>query len=313
MSARQPRDGGDAIPERGHLPTECANANTADLDALPLEEAVARVQAEDAAIHDAIADARPAIVRAIVLIADRLAAGGRLFYVGAGTSGRLGVLDAVELPPTFQSDPEQVQGLIAGGEGAMFRAVEGAEDSAETAAKELAARELAAGDVVFGITAGGTTPYVHGAIAAAQAAGAATVFFACVPFEDAPDAADVSIRVVTGPEVLQGSTRLKAGTATKLVLNQISTLAMTRLGKVFDNCMVDVNTAGNVKLLDRGIRLVAQLCSLERDAARAALEAADGHVKLAVCMQLLGLGAETARARLDAVGGHLRRVLEGDD
>jgi N-acetylmuramic acid 6-phosphate etherase len=297
------------VPERGHITTERANPRTRGLDALPLAEALARVQDEDAAVHDAIAAARPEILAAIELVVERLGAGGRLFYVGAGTSGRLGVLDAVELPPTFQTDPDLVQGVLAGGEGAMFRAVEGAEDSAEDAARELAARGLGAGDVVLGITAGGTTPFVHGAVAAARAAGAASVFFACVPREEAPDDADVSIRVVTGPEVLRGSTRLKAGTATKLVLNQISTLAMTRLGKVHDNLMVDVNTGGNVKLLDRGIRLVAELCELDRGDARAALEAAGGHVKLAVVMARLGLDADGARGRLAAAGGHLRRAL----
>lgn len=297
------------VPERGHITTERTNQRTRGLDALPLAEALERVQEEDARIHEAIAAARPEILAAIELVVAGLSAGGRLFYVGAGTSGRLGVLDAVELPPTFQSDPEQAQGILAGGESAMFRAVEGAEDSAEDAARELAARGLGEHDVVLGITAGGTTPFVHGAIAAARAAGAASVFFACVPRDEAPDDADVSIRVVTGPEVLRGSTRLKAGTATKVVLNQISTLAMSRLGKVHDNLMVDVNTGGNVKLLDRGIRLVAELCGLERAPARAALEAAGGQVKLAVVMSRLGLDAAAARARLEEAGGHLRRAL----
>lgn len=298
------------VPERGHLATEHSNPATRGLDALPVEEALERIQAEDLRVHEAVAAARTDIARAVELVTERLRAGGRLFYVGAGTSGRLGVLDAVELPPTFQSDPELVQGLLAGGEGAMFRAVEGAEDSAEDAAKELRARGLSAGDAVLGITAGGTTPFVHGAIAEARRVGAGTLFFACVPTEQVEDEAEVSIRVLTGPEVLRGSTRLKAGTATKLVLNQLSTLVMSRLGKVHDNLMVDVNTGGNIKLLDRGIRLVAELCELDREAARSALEAADGHVKLAVVMQRLGLDAVTAEQRLAACEGSLRRTLE---
>jgi len=301
---------GEALPSRAHLTTEAANPRTAELDRLPLAEALARLQEEDARLVAALAEARPAIVAAVELVAERLARGGRLFYVGAGTSGRLGVLDAVECPPTFQSDPAQVQGLLAGGPGAMFRSSEGAEDDAEEAPRELARLELVERDVVFGISAGGTTPYVQGALAYADEVGAGTVFLACVPFEQAPDAAQVSIRVPTGPEVLQGSTRLKAGTATKQVLNSVSTLVMLRLGKVWRNRMVDVDTSGNVKLLDRGLRLLEECCGLEREAARELLEAAGGQVKTAVLMQAAGLGREEATRRLEACGGHLGRALE---
>jgi len=296
---------------RGHLTTEGTNPATAGLDTLPIAEALARMQAEDARIHEALAAARPQIARAIELVAERLARGGRLYYVGAGTSGRLGVLDAVECPPTFQSDPEQVQCLIAGGLGALTRAVEGAEDDRQAGAAELDARGLCERDAVVGISAGGTTPYVHGALELARARGAATVLLACVPFEQAPDQAEVSIRVVTGPEVVAGSTRLKAGTATKLVLNAISTLAMVRLGKVHGNLMVDVDTRTNAKLVERAGRIISQLTGLERESALALLERAGGQAKVAVVMHQLGLDAPAARERLRAAGGFLRRALGG--
>src|SRR5262249_41435207 len=183
----------------------------------------------DAGIAAAVARAKPEIVAAIELVSARLAAGGRLFYVGAGTSGRLGVLDAAECPPTFRTEPWQVQGVIAGGARALVAAVAGAEDGGGAGGRGMEERGVGTKDVVFGISAGGTTPYVHGAIAYARASGAATIFLACVPRDLAPDEADVSIRVITGPEVIAGSTRLKAGTATKMVLNLVSTLSMVRL------------------------------------------------------------------------------------
>jgi N-acetylmuramic acid 6-phosphate etherase len=198
--------------DRGTLATELRNEASAELDRLSVTEAVALIQREDASIHAALTAARPAIVRAIELVVERLRRGGRLIYAGAGTSGRLAALDAVECPSTFQSRPEQVQAILAGGERAWRGAVEGAEDDVEAPRRELAARELSRDDVVLGISAGGTTPFVSAAIDAARERGAATVFLACVPFDSAPDRADISIRVVTGPEVLTGSTRLKAGT-----------------------------------------------------------------------------------------------------
>jgi N-acetylmuramic acid 6-phosphate etherase len=300
----------DVPASRAHLATEGANPAAAELDRLPIERALAVMQAEDARIHEALAAARPQIARAIELVAGRLARGGRLFYLGAGTSGRLGVLDAVECPPTFQSDPGQVQGLIAGGQAALTCAVEGAEDDREGGAAELVARGLEERDAVVGISAGGTTPYVHGALELARSRGAATVMLACVPFEQAPDSADVSIRVVTGPEVVAGSTRLKAGTATKLVLNAISTLSMVRLGKVHGNLMVDVDTRTNAKLVERAGRIVSALTGLERGAALALLERAGGQAKLAVVMHQLGLDAAAARERLHAASGFLRRALD---
>lgn len=297
--------------DRGGFPTERANPASAELDRLSLEDAFDVVNREDAGVAAAVARARPAVVAAVALVAERLAAGGRLIYVGAGTSGRLGALDAVECPPTFGIEPGTVQAILAGGDAALVRSVEGAEDARDAGAAEVGAREVGAADVVFGIAAGGTTPFVHGALDAARARGAATIFLACVSAAEAPDAADVSIRVVTGPEVLAGSTRMKAGTATKLVLNTVTTLAMTRLGKVHGNLMVDVATGGNAKLRARGTRLVAELCAVDAARAEELLRAADGRVKLAVVMGRLGLAPKAARARLAACGDDLRRALAG--
>lgn len=297
-------------PPRGHLTTELPNDATRALDALPTEEALRVIGEQDARVHAALAAARPQLARAVDAVAERLARGGRLFYAGAGTSGRLAALDAAELPPTFQSDPEQVQAVVAGGREALWRAVEGAEDDAAAAGRELAARGLCERDAVLAITAGGTTPFAHGAIAAARACGALTLFLACVPFEQAPDEAEISIRIVTGPEVVAGSTRLAAGTATKLALNALSTLVMARLGKLHGNRMVDVDTKANAKLVERGARIVSELTGLDREAALALLARADGHVKTAVVMQRCSLDREAARRHLERAGGFLRRALE---
>jgi N-acetylmuramic acid 6-phosphate etherase len=295
---------------REHFPTELANPNSAELDTLDAGAAFDVMNAEDAGVAQAVRAAKPDIVRAVELISERLARGGRLFYVGAGTSGRLGVLDASECPPTFCSDPSQVQGIIAGGNPALTNSIEGAEDDRAGATRELEARGLGPKDVVFGIAAGGTTPYVHGALDSAKKCGAATVFFACVPRELAPDSADISIRVVTGAEVLAGSTRLKAGTATKMVLNMITTLSMARIGKVYGNLMVDVQTAGNAKLWQRGIGLVARIVECDRTKAEQLLESADGSVKVAALMGRRKLDAHAARLLLEHERGSLRRALE---
>ncbi len=295
---------------RGHLTTELRNPHTADLDQLPVADAIARIQDEDRSVHAALERARPALVAATEVVVERLRRGGRLFYVGAGTSGRLGMLDAVECPPTFQTHPETVQAVIAGGAAALLGAVEGAEDDSRAGMDELAARGLGADDVVLGVSAGGTTPFVHGALAFARAAGAATVFLACVPADQVADDAEVSIRIVTGPEVLTGSTRLKAGTATKLALNAITTASFAQLGKVHGNLMVDVNTRGSAKLVERGTRLVAELCELEPEQAAALLERAGGSVKVAAVMHHHGLDAAGAATRLTAGGDRLRAALE---
>jgi N-acetylmuramic acid 6-phosphate etherase len=232
-----------------------------------------------------------------------------LVYYGAGTSGRLGVLDASECPPTFRVDPDMVQGVIAGGPDAMFRAKEGAEDSPEGGAQAVDEKQVGPNDVVIGIAAGGTTPFVHGALRRARERGAKTAFLSCVqPVPNEPPV-DVMLRPLVGPEVLTGSTRLKAGTATKLVLNTITTLAMVQLGKTYENLMVDLR-ASNVKLWDRGARIVATLSGVDRDAAMNLLKAADGHVKLAVVMHKRNVPAEQAKQLLDRAGGRLREAIE---
>lgn len=267
------------------------------------------MNAEDRTVADAVATQRAAVARAIELAEAAFRAGGRLFYVGAGTSGRLGVLDASECPPTFGSAPEMVQGIIAGGPAALTRAQEGAEDRPDGARADLTAAGVRAGDFVLGIAASGTTPYVRAAIEHARTLGARTGILACSP--PAPELVaqvDVAILPITGPEIVTGSTRLKAGTATKLVLNMITTGAMVRLGKAYGNLMVDLQ-ATNDKLRDRSERLVITICGVSRDEARALIAEASGSVKLAIVMQKLDLDAAAGRARLDEAGGVVRRVI----
>lgn len=296
------------MQDRSHLLTETRLPESMDLDAMGVADAVALMNAQDAVAVAAVAAERANVVRAVELVAAALAAGGRLFYAGAGTSGRLGVLDAAECPPTFRSDPDLVQGILAGGEAAMFRAQEGAEDRAEDGAAAIDAKAAGPNDVVMGIAAGGTTPFVHGALRRARARGAKTVFLSCVqPVTDEPPV-DVVIRPLTGPEVVTGSTRLKAGTATKLVLNTISTVAMVRLGKVYGNLMVDLR-ATNAKLWDRGARIVSTITGLPKDAAADLLRRADGHVKVAVVMHAQSADIDEARRLLAAAGGRLREAI----
>jgi N-acetylmuramic acid 6-phosphate etherase len=269
------------------------------------------INTEDAGVATAVAAARDDICRAIDLVIAAFRAGGRLIYVGAGTSGRLGVLDATECPPTFLSDPSTVQGVIAGGLEALTRSVEGAEDHPEGGEAAMDERNVDAKDVVFAIATGGTTPFVHGALRRARQRGAKTVFFACVPQDQVLDSADVSIRVVTGPEVVTGSTRMKAGTATKMVLNMVTTIAMVQSGKVYENLMVDVNTGVNAKLLDRGTRIVQAVTGLDREASRSLLDAARGRVKTAVIMHARRTDRETANTLLAEVNGHVGQVIDG--
>lgn len=296
--------------DRGHLLTEVRNPRSMSLGSMTTSEAVELMLREDATIPAAVAAVKTDIERAIELVVAAFEAGGRLIYVGAGTSGRLGVLDASECPPTFLSDPRMVQGVIAGGWEALRRSIEGAEDSAEDGAGQMDAMSIDGRDVVFGITSGGTTPYVHGAIRRARERGARTVFFACVPRDQVDDEADVSIRVLVGPEVLTGSTRLKSGTATKLVLNMVTTVSMVRLGKVVENLMVDVNTRANRKLVDRGVRILGTLTGLDRAPALALLEAAEGHVKTALAMHRYGTTLQGAREMLARVHGRIADLPE---
>jgi N-acetylmuramic acid 6-phosphate etherase len=289
--------------------TERRNPRTADIDLASPAEIVALLAAEDRTVADAVATQSEAIARAIVLAEAAFRGGGRLLYFGAGTSGRLGVLDAAECPPTFGTDPSMVQGVIAGGEKAMFRAQEGAEDVPESGARDVDARDVRAGDLVIGIAASGTTPYVRGALLRARERGATTAIVACSP--PPPEtlaAADVAIVPVTGPEPITGSTRMKAGTATKLVLNMITTGAMIRLGKTYGNLMVDL-MATNAKLKDRSERIVMEVCGVGRDEARGLVERAGGRVKTAIVMQKLALDRADAERRLAEHGGIIRRVV----
>lgn len=294
---------------RGHLTTELRHARSVGLHQMGTHEAFDLINGEDAGITCAVAAAREPICEAIELVVEAFRSGGRLLYVGAGTSGRLGVLDATECPPTFLSDPEKVQGVIAGGADALTRSVEGAEDDPVAGASAMDERDVGRRDVVIGIATGGTTPFVHAALRRAHELGASTVFLACVPEDQVEDGADVSIRVLTGPEVLTGSTRMKAGTATKMVLNTITTVAMVQCGKVYENLMVDVNTSANAKLRDRGARIIETLTGLSREASKALLESAGGNVKTAIVMHARKADRATAEACLVEVGGHVGQAI----
>ena len=293
--------------DRSDLPTERRLPESMHLDAMGAAQIVAVMNAQDRVAVDAVAAVAADVARAVEIAVKKLSQGGRLIYVGAGTSGRLGVLDAAECPPTFRTDPATVLGIIAGGQGAMFRSAEGAEDSAEQGAAAVDGATVGPADFVVGIAAGGTTPFVHGTLRRARHLGAATGFIACVPPTPGEPAVDVQIRPITGPEVLTGSTRLKAGTATKLVLNQISTATMVRLGKCYENLMVDLN-ASNAKLRDRAGRIVGALTGLPIAEATELLAAAGG-VKAAVVMHRRGVGVDEAGRLLDRAGGRLREVI----
>jgi N-acetylmuramic acid 6-phosphate etherase len=300
---------GSTSDSRGHLLTEQAHPRSTALDQLSTAALVQLFCEEDLRPQEAVAAAAPALATAIEAIAGRLRHGGRLFYLGAGTSGRLGVLDAAECPPTFCSPPELVQGVLAGGAPALLRSSEGLEDLFDAGRDDLIARGFAAADCLVGIAAGGTTPYVHGALEHARGVGALAVAMACVPAEQVPMPCDIDIRLLTGPELLTGSTRLKAGTATKMALNILSTGVMVRLGKVYGNRMVDVAVT-NRKLEDRALRILQDLAGIDRSRGRELLEQSGGSVKLALLMAQRGLSAEAAQQRLEARGGLLRQALD---
>ncbi|NJK59509.1 MAG: N-acetylmuramic acid 6-phosphate etherase [Oscillatoriales cyanobacterium SM2_1_8] len=289
--------------DRGHLLTEQPNPRSTDLDLLSPLEFVDLCQAEDEQALQALVPLREDLARAIALVAAVLGAGGRLFYVGAGTSGRLGVLDAAECPPTFCTPPDMVQGILAGGVPALVRSSEALEDRYEDGARAVAM--VTARDAVMGIAAGGTTPYVLGALAAARSQGARTLFLACVPREQAPCLCDVDLRPLVGPEILTGSTRLKAGTVTKLILNRISTGAMVALGKVYGNRMVEVAVT-NAKLRDRAERVLMDLGPVSREVAAQTLRAAGDRVKVGLLMIWTGRSPDECEASLAAVAGNLR-------
>ncbi len=288
--------------------TEQRNLRSAEIDLATPLEIVDIMNAEDRLVAEAVATQREGIARVIGFVESAFRAGGHLYYVGAGTSGRLGILDASECPPTFGSDPEQVQGIIAGGDKAVFRSQEGAEDSPEDGAAVIAAKGLGADDVLVGIAASGTTPFVRGALSQARAQGARTALVACTPVDTTfGSTLDALIVAVPGPEVVTGSTRLKAGTATKMILNMITTGAMIRIGKTYGNLMVDLR-ATNVKLKDRSERILSAVCGMPRDEARALLSAAGGSVKTGIVMQRLGVDRAGAEEALSIAGGVVRRV-----
>ena len=289
--------------------TEQRNPRTARIDVASSLEIVDLINAEDRTVPEAVARCRAELARAIDLAVAAFQRGGRLVYVGAGTSGRLGVLDAAECPPTFGTPPEMVTGVIAGGYAALVRSAEGAEDDVNAGIAGIDTHGVTAADFVVGIAASGSTPYVRAALSRAQTIGATTGLVACAePPRLLRDTCDVVVVPDVGPEAITGSTRMKAGTATKLVLNTITTGAMVRLGKVYGNLMVDL-MAWSDKLVDRGERIVMECAGVDRAAARAAITAAGGSVKLAIVMTRAGVGAERARALLADAGGLVRRVL----
>jgi N-acetylmuramic acid 6-phosphate etherase len=294
-----------AMAERG---TEAANPATRDFDLLPILDQARLMNMEDQRVAAAVAGTLPAIAAAATRIAAALAGGGRLFYVGAGTSGRLAALDAAECPPTFGTDPNVVQAVLAGGPNAFLEAAEGAEDDAAAGVREMDARGVGPADAVVGIAASGETSFTIGAVRRARERGAWTAGIAGNAGSTLEAACHVAIVPLTGAEVIAGSTRLKAGTAQKLVLNMLSTLAMVRLGKVYGNLMVDLR-ATNAKLRKRAARIVAAAAGVHEARADAALGAAEGRVPVAIVMLRLGLDVEPARARLADAGGSLRRAL----
>lgn len=290
------------------LPTEQRNPNTGCIDRLPTLEMVRLINDEDKKVAFAVERELPRIAEAVDAIYEALKADGRLIYCGCGTSGRLGILDAVECPPTYSTEPDMVQGVIAGGESALFKAVEGAEDSFEGGAEDMKAVGLCAKDILVGIAASGRTPYVLGAMDYAKGLGCVTVAVTCNKGSEMNAAADIGIGVEPGPEVITGSTRMKSGTAQKMVLNMLSTGAMIRLGKVYGNLMVDVKPT-NEKLVRRAINIAATATGVSEDEARAALEQCGYSAKTAIVMLAKGLDAQEAARRLEDNGGIVAKAL----
>ncbi|MCT9003432.1 N-acetylmuramic acid 6-phosphate etherase [Streptomyces rhizosphaerihabitans] len=299
---------GDLRAELETLTTEAFRPELSEIDRLPTLEIARLMNGEDATVPTAVAAQLPLIAAAIDDIAERMSRGGRLIYAGAGTAGRLGVLDASECPPTFNTDPSQVVGMIAGGPSAMVTSIEGAEDSRELAAADLDALAVTADDTVVGVSASGRTPYAVGAVEHARKQGALTVGLSCNAHSALAAAADHGIEVVVGPELLTGSTRLKSGTAQKLVLNMLSTITMIRLGKTYGNLMVDVR-ASNEKLRARSRRIVALATGASDEEIERALSTTDGEVKNAILTILSGVDGPTAARLLEESEGHLRAAL----
>ena len=295
-----------------NLTTERRNPASAHIDELPTLDMLALMNEEDQTVPQAVRKILPDIALAVDAITDCLQKGGHLFYLGAGTSGRLGILDAVECPPTYGTEPELVQGLIAGGRAAIFKAQEGAEDRPELAARDLKEAGFTGGDILVGIAASGRTPYVLGGLDYARSLGAKTIALACTEKAEIAAHAHIPLCPVTGPEIITGSTRLKAGTAQKLVLNMLSTCTMIRLGKVYGNLMVDVK-ATNAKLSARALRIVMEAAGCSREEAVSALSAAGGHAKDAILMAVTGCTPAEAKERLQLAQGHLAQALRNSN
>jgi N-acetylmuramic acid 6-phosphate etherase len=293
-----------------HLLTEQTNPASESIDALPTQEILRIINAEDRKVADAVAREIPSIARAADAIVAAMERGGRLFYIGAGTSGRLGVLDASECPPTFNADPDRVQGIMAGGVDALWQSTETTEDDPAMGVQDLQRRGFGATDVLVGIAASGRTPYVLGAVAEANRIGAVTVGISCTPDSELSRLAQIPIAPLTGPEVLAGSTRMKAGTAQKLVLNMLSTTAFIRLGFCYRNLMVNVQPK-NAKLVDRARRIVARATGVDYHRATCLLDEAGNDVRTAIVMQQKGVPREAAQQLLAAAKGRISRVLHG--
>jgi len=291
------------------LTTESRNQSSMNIDAMSVPEILDLINSEDKLVADAVAKENGNIAKAVDFVVESLRRGGRLIYAGAGTSGRLGILDSTEIPPTFSAEPELVQGLIAGGMDALVRSIEGAEDYPEDGKTDIVEKNVTENDVVFGITTSGRTPYVFGALEKAKELGAKTVFLTCNAVEQAEIAADVIITLVVGPEVITGSTRMKAGTATKLVLNMVTTTAMIKLGKVYSNLMVDLQAVNN-KLVDRACRILGTLTGINYESAEKLLEDANMNLKTALVMQIASVDHSKASKLLEEANGIIRNAVD---
>jgi N-acetylmuramic acid 6-phosphate etherase len=290
------------------MSTERRNPNSVDIDLFPTERILKIINSEDATVTAAVCSAIPEIVKTVDLAVNAIRNGGRMIYVGAGSSGRMAILDAAECPPTFSSPPEWVQAIIAGGSKAISQAVEGAEDNREKAESDLKAKKVSAGDLIIGLAAGGRTPYTQAALEFARSKDAKTVAIVAVPDSPMAKFADIVICTPVGPEVITGSSRMKAGTAQKLVLNMISTAAMIRLGMTYSNWMINV-TMTNAKLHERGVQILREVLGVNAEEAKKLSDASGGKLKLAVIMGTLGCNRKEAEKRLTEGGGNLRKVL----
>ena len=291
------------------LTTEQRNPNSMEVDALSVREILELINNEDKLVAEAVNKQIVNIELAVNYVVEALREGGRLIYAGAGTSGRLGILDATEIPPTFSADPNMVQGIIAGGMDALVRSIEGAEDYPDNGKKDIMEKNVTDKDVVFGIATSGRTPYVLGALEKSKELGAKTIFLSCNKVDETGIYADLFISPIVGPEVVTGSTRMKAGTATKLVLNMVTTTAMIKLGKVYGNLMVDLRAVNN-KLVDRACRILNTVTGIELDAAKKLLTEAENNLKVAIVMQLGELDREQAISKLDEVNGVVRNAVD---